>query len=102
MLEEHVPSVKRADLSKDARADWLEVRKQVYDCQKWHWDVWEEEVTYYPGHGVTMPKYSRTFVDNVKLTAENCAVLADVLVRREEDKKYDLITYLKKNTKYAK
>lgn len=102
MLEEHVPSVKRADLSKDARADWLEVRKQVYDCQKWYWDVWEEEVTYYPGHGVTMPKYSRKFVDNVKLTAENCAVLADVLVRREEDKKYDLITYLKKNTKYAK
>ena len=102
MLEEYVPSVKRADLSEDARADWLEVRKQVYDCQKWYWGVWEEEVTYYPGHGVTTPKQARTFVDKVNLTAENCVVLVDILVRREEDKKYDLITYLKKNMEYAR
>ena len=30
------------------------------------------------------------------------AILTDILMRREEDKKYDLIAYLKKNMEYAK
>lgn len=32
IMEEHVPPVKRADFSDNAREDWLEIRKQVYDC----------------------------------------------------------------------
>ncbi len=102
IMEEHVPIVKREDLSNDPRTDWLEVRKQVYDCQKWYWDVWEEEVTYYPGHGVTTPEKSREYLEHVKVNVHNAVIFADALVRREDDKKYDLISYLQKNAIYAK
>lgn len=102
IMEEHVPLVKRVDLSDDPRTEWLKVRKQVYECQKWYWDVWEEEVTYYPGHGVTIPEKSREYLEHVKVNAHNAAVMAEALVRHDEDKKYDLITYLRKNMKYAR
>lgn len=102
IMEEHVPLIKRVDLSADPRADWLEVRKQVYECQKWYNDVWDEEVTYYPGHGVTTPKQVWEFVDKVNVNSGNAHIFADVLVRREEDKKYDLVKYLRENMEYAK
>ena len=99
IMVEHVPPIKRADLSANPRADWLEVRKLVYECQKWYKDVWDEEVTYYPGHNVTTPKQAREFVDRVRVTSRNAHMFADVLVRREEDKRYDLVTYLRENVK---
>ena len=102
IMEEHVQPVKRTDLSANPREDWLEVRKAVYDCQKWYEDVWEEEVTYYPGHGVTTPIQTRDFVDLVKVNRKNAYVFADMLIRREEDKKYDLVKYLQENMEYAK
>ena len=102
IMEEHVPLVKRASLSNDPRTDWMEVRKQVYDCQKWYWDVWEEEVTYYPGHAVTTPEKSREYLDYVRVNSSNAAILADALVRREDDKKYNLVSFLKETMEYAK
>lgn len=102
IMEKHVPPVKRADLPAEPRKKWLEVRKQVYECQKWHSDVWNEEVTYYPGHNVTTPKVAREFVDKVQVNARNAHVLAEVLVKRENDKRYDLIKYLQETMKYAK
>lgn len=102
IMEDHVPLVKRAELSTKPREDWMEVRKAVYDCQKWYEDVWEEEVTYYPGHGVTIPVKAREFVDKVNVNYKNAHIFADVLKRREEDKKYDLMKYLQENMEYAK
>lgn len=43
IMEEHVPTIKRDELSEDPRMDWLEIRKQVCECQKWYRDVWDEE-----------------------------------------------------------
>jgi len=97
IMEEHVPPVKRIDLSANPRADWLEVRRQVYECQKWYKDVWNEEVTYYLGHNVTTPKQAHEFVDRVRVNSRNAHIFADMLVRREEDKRYDLVSYLRKN-----
>lgn len=102
IMEKHVPPVKRVDLPEDSRKNWMEVRKQVYECQKWHSDVWNEEVTYYPGHNVTTPKAAREFVDRVQVNARNAHVLAEVLAKREEDIRYDLIKYLQETMKYAK
>ena len=99
IIEQHVPPVKRADLSKNPREDWLKIRRQVYECQKWYKDVWNEEVTYYPGHNVTTPKQARVFVDMVKVNGKNAHILADMLVRREEDRKYDLVSYLQRNVR---
>lgn len=102
IMEEHVPLVRRSELPMNPRQEWLKIRKSVYECQKWYKDVWEEEVTYYPGHGVTTPKQAREFVDNVKINYKNAYIFADTLVRREDDEKYDLIKYLQRTMKYAK
>lgn len=102
IMEEHVPLVKRSELLHDPRRDYMAVRKQVYECQKWYEDVWDEEVTYYPGHNVTTPQQARKYIDRVNVDRRNAHILADVLVRRQEDLKYDLITYLKENIEYSK
>ena len=99
IMEEHTQPVCRADLGKDPRTDYMKVRMQVYASQKWYNDVWEEELTMYSGHGVTTPQQARMYVDNIQINTKNAGVLADVLVRREEDKRYDLIKYLQRNVK---
>lgn len=99
IMEEHTVPVKRSDLDDDPRAAFMEERKNVYECQKWHGDVWDEELTCYPGHGVTTPQHAREYVDNVQVNLQNAPILADVLVRREEDIKYDLKEYLRKNVR---
>lgn len=102
IIEEHVKPIKRAELPDNFHEWWLEVRKDVYDCQKWSKDVWEEEVTYYPGHDVTTPKQAREFVDMVNVNKNNAYIFSDTLIRREEDKKCDLVRYLQENMKYVK
>ena len=99
IMEEHTVPVKRSELGVDPRTAFMEERKNVYECQKWHDDVWDEELTCYPGHGVTTPQQAREYVDKVQVNLKNAQILADVLVRREEDKKYDLKEYLRKNVK---
>ena len=99
IMEEHTVPMKRSDLGDDPRTAFMEERKKVYECQKWHGDVWDEELTYYPGHGVTTPQQAREYADKIKVNSKNAKILADVLVRREEDKKYDLKEYLRKNVK---
>lgn len=99
IMEDHTQLVCRADLGEDPRMDYMEVRRQVYESQKWYNDVWEEEVTMYSGHGVTTPKQARMYVDKIQINTKNAGVLADVLVRRGEDKRYDLIKYLQNNIK---
>lgn len=94
ILSEHTEVVKRSELQM-TRDDWMESRRQVYECQKWYADVWDEEVKQYPGHGVTLPEKAREYVDNVNVTYKNAWIFADTLVRREEDKKYNLIEYLR-------
>lgn len=99
IMEEHTVPVKRSDLGADPRTSFMEERKNEYECQKWHGDVWDEELTYYPGHGVTTPQQAREYVDKVKVNLNNAQILADVLVRREEDKRYDLKEYLRNKIK---
>ena len=99
VIEEHTVLVKRSDMGADPRTSFMEERKNVYECQKWHGDVWDEELTYYPGHGVTTPQHAREYVDKVQVNLKNAKILADVLVRREEDKRYNLKEYLRKNVR---
>lgn len=102
IIEEHVAPVKRSELKADCYRDFMEQRKAVYECQKWYDDVWDEELTYYPGHGVTTPQKAREYVDGVEVNAKNAYVLADTLVRREEDIRHDLKRYLRENLKLSR
>lgn len=97
MMEAHTEPVRHAELGENCRVGYMEQRKKIYACQKWHRDVWDEELTYYPGHGITTPQDAREYVDNVCVTRENAYILADVLSRRAEDRKYNLRQYLREN-----
>ncbi|MCH5269317.1 MAG: 1-acyl-sn-glycerol-3-phosphate acyltransferase [Lachnospiraceae bacterium] len=99
LMEAHTQPVSRGDLGTNPRMDYMEVRRQVYECQEWYNDVWEEELTMYSGHGVTTPQQARMYVDKIQINIQNAGVLADVLARREEDKRYDLEKYLRNNIK---
>lgn len=99
IISEHTDVVKREDLGNHAREYYMEVRRQVYECQKWYNDVWDEELTVYSGHNHSTPEEVREFVDTVNVTADNAYVLAPILAQREEDKKYDLKLYLRENVK---
>lgn len=101
IMEEHTETVRRAAFGENPRRDYMEIRKAVYACQEWYEDVWEEELTHYPGHGVTEPSRAREYIDRVHVTAENAGILAEVLCRREEDKRYDLIRYLRDTLELA-
>ncbi len=102
IMEAHTTPVKRKKLGKEPRMGYLEVRKNIYACQKWYADVWDEELTYYPGHNVTTPKQSREYIDNLQINRRNAYILADTLVRREEDLKYDLAKYIRENFQLSK
>lgn len=101
IILDHTKPLKREELGPDPRAYYMEIRKQVYECQKWYNDVWDEELTMYNGHGVTTPEQAFAYVDNIKITPENAHIIgpliAPILARREEEKKYDLKQYLREN-----
>lgn len=101
ILVEHTKIVRRNELSIN-RTTWMEQRKWVYEAQKWHSDVWDEELTYYPGHNVTTPSEARKYVDTVRVTDQNGWILADTLAKREEDQQYDLKEYLRRNVVLSK
>ncbi|MGM9835095.1 MAG: lysophospholipid acyltransferase family protein [Bacilli bacterium] len=84
-------------LPNDLRDYYMEMRKLVYQSQEWHDDVWDEEITVYSGHGVTTPQEAFCYIDNIKVTKENAATLANAIIRREDDKHYDLVNYMSEN-----
>jgi 1-acyl-sn-glycerol-3-phosphate acyltransferase len=102
MIENHTEPVKRSTLPADCRTAFMEWRKQIYESQKWHSDVWDEELTQYSGHGVTQPQAAGKYVDQVHIDSKNAWVFSELLVRREEDKKYDLKQYLRKSLKLSR
>ena len=97
IMEEYTELVKKSDLGANPRTVFMEERKNVYECQKRHGDVWNEELTCYPGCGVTTPQQAREYVDKIQRNLKNARILANVQVRREKDKKYDLKEYLREN-----
>lgn len=96
LIEDYAVPLKRMDISGDLHTFWMEVRKQVYECQDWYNDVWEEELTTYKGK-IPSPEEVNKFVDKVQINAANAWVLAPRLVQRQREQQFDLIAFLKKN-----
>ena len=100
LMEAHAPVLKRAELSPEPRLDYIDERMREYLCTKWTRDDWAMEVTIYRDKMLPpTPEAVRASFDNVKITPQNAAILAPILARREEDKKYDLVKYMKENWK---
>lgn len=43
------------------------------------------------------PEQVRASLDCVKITAKNAAILAPILARQEDDKKYNLVSYMQQH-----
>lgn len=103
IIETHTKELKREELGPDPRQYYMELRKQVYDCQKWYNDVWNEELTMYKGHGVVTEEEVWSFIDELEtITPEHASIIAPIIKSREEEKKYNLEDYLRKNIKLQK
>ena len=96
-IEKHSTPINRAELSSDARERFMEERKNEYLKVKWSKDVWDEELTMYKDKDAPSQEDVRTFIDSVNITSKNAFILAPILVKRIEDKKYDFKDYMHKN-----
>jgi hypothetical protein len=98
LMEDHAAVVKRGELGPDPRLDYIDERMREYLCTKWTRDDWALEVTIYRDKELPpTPEAVRASLDDVTITPNNAAILAPVLARREEDKRYDLVSYMQKN-----
>jgi len=98
LMAEHATVLKRSELGAEPRLDYIDERMWEYLCTKWTRDDWALEVTIYRDKTLPpTPEEVRASFDNVKITQRNAAIFAPILARREEDKKYDLVSYMQKN-----
>lgn len=98
MMEDYSTPLKRDSLRGfDHHLAFMEERRQEYLHVYWSRDVWEEELAFYHDKNHPRPKKVREFVDSVAITSQNAAILAPILARREEDRKYDFVQYMHEN-----
>ena len=98
LMAAHSTVLKRAELGPEPRLDYIDERMQEYLCTKWTRDDWAMEVTIYRDKELPpTPEVVRASFDSVKITPQNAGILAPILSRREEDKRYDLVRYLQEN-----
>ncbi len=83
------------DSRKDYHFDYMIQRRQEYCHHPWYDDVWDEELTGFIRKDVTLPEEVRASFDKVKITPANAYILAPILLRREQDKKYDFKQFMK-------
>ena len=83
------------DSRKDYHFDYMIQRRQEYCHHPWYDDVWDEELTGFIRKDVTLPEEVRASFDKVKITPANSYILAPILLRREQDKKYDFKQFMK-------
>ena len=98
LMADHSTVMKRAELGPEPRLDYIDERMREYLLTKWTRDDWAMEVTIYRDKELPpTPEAVRASFDNVKITPQNAAILAPILARREEDKRYDLVRYMQEN-----
>ncbi|MBR0540828.1 MAG: 1-acyl-sn-glycerol-3-phosphate acyltransferase [Clostridia bacterium] len=91
------PSTNRESLVGDIHLKYMEERKNTYSEVHWTEDVFDVELQGYYDENNPTPQSVRASFDKVKITPENAKIFSEILVRREEDKKYDFKTYMHEN-----
>ena len=76
--------------------DYMEERRSEYLKNKWTRDVWDEELIQYRNAAEKEYLAVKESMDNIKITPENAGIMGPILVRRQEDKKYDFKDYMHK------
>ena len=67
----------------------MEQRRKEYMKTKWTKDVWDEELTIYLDEDDKEMKNVYESIDDIDVNSKNAEIMAPVLVRRLETKKYD-------------
>ena len=96
-IEKYSIPYERSKYYEDIHMQHMESRRKEYLKEKWTRDVWDEELTVYKPKHITTAEEVRASLDNVYVDKDNAYILAPILARREEDKKYDFKRYMKKN-----
>ena len=96
-FEKHASRLKRSELGPDPRLAYMEQRRLEYLKNKWHRDVWVEELTVYRTPAEREQQAVAESMDKIIITKENAFIMAPILVRREEEKKYDILAYMQAN-----
>ncbi len=87
--------LKRSELEgRDYRTDFMMQRRAEYMKMHFTRDVWDEELPTYHPHGITEPQTVREELSRVKITPANAHILAPILIRHEEDVKYDFKRFM--------
>lgn len=96
-IEKYSTPYERSKYYEDIHMQHMENRRKEYLKENWTRDVWDEELTVYKPKHITTAEEVRASLDNVHVDENNAYILAPILARREEDKKYDFKQYMKKN-----
>ena len=96
-FEKYASHLDRSELKSDAHLDFMEQRRLEYLKNKWHRDVWEEELTVYRTPAEREHQAIAESMDEIVITKHNAAIMAPILARRAEEKKYDFLAYMKAN-----
>ena len=91
----------RKELTGDLHQKHLDQRKQVYQEVTWHSEnCWDEEIMTYKEKGYYTSEDVYEFLDNINIEEKDPivkSILQPLILMREEQKKYDIIRYMKKN-----
>lgn len=85
----------RDKLFGDYHLEHMVRRRMEHMKQKWSRDVWDEELMEYTDRTITEAKTVRAELNRVAITPANAHILAPILVRHEEDARYDFKHYMK-------
>ena len=95
-LVNHSTEIIRENLSDDPRMDYMEERRAEYLKNKWTRDVWDEELIQYRNAAEKEYLAVKESMDNIEITPQNAGIMGPILVRRQEDKRYDFKDYMHK------
>lgn len=96
-FERHASYLERCELGIDPHLCFMEQRRLEYLKYKWHRDVWKEELTVYRTLAERKHQAVAESMDKIIITKHNAAIMAPILARRGEEKRYDFLSYMKAN-----
>lgn len=93
-LIKHSTPLIREELGDDPRMDFMEQRRLEYLKTKWTQDVWDEELTIYKDQDDREFDAVWESMDSIKVTNNNAHIMAPILAKRFEDKRYNFNSYM--------
>lgn len=95
-IEKHSTSYVRPE-GRDIHMDFMEERRKEYLKNPWTRDVWEEELTRYLDADERESVSVMESMDQINIDKDNASIMGPILVKRQEQKKYDFKDYMHRN-----